>query len=81
MYTLTDFGDYTRRVYPGVYTPAVGFSRTCVYIVGTKKPASMRASGHFLHFIERSRNPRYFPIQKRLKISPSNSSEVNTPVI
>lgn len=47
MYTLTDFGDYTRRVYPGVYTPAVGFSRTCVYIVGKKSPIRCGLAGIF----------------------------------
>lgn len=50
-------------------------------LLHNKKPAFKRVYWGFTEQLGRRRNARYFPMQKRLKMTPSKSSAVNSPVI
>lgn len=58
-----------------------GFVRNMQAITGTKSPQLRGLTGCFAEGFGLRRKARYFPIQKLLKIRPSISSDVNSPVI
>lgn len=58
-----------------------GFNRNMQAHCRTKSPHLRGLTGCFAEGFGLRRNAHYFPIQNRLKITPSRSSAVNSPVI